>query len=253
MGIFGKIFEKKICDFCGSEIGLLGNRKLEDGNMCKQCAAKLSPWFSDRRSSTVADIRKQLEYREANKLEVASFHTTRSFGTDIKVLIDEDAKKFMVTSARNLIEANPDVLSFSQVTGCDLNIDEDRDEAMKTDNDGNSVSYNPPRFTYSYSFEMIIRVNHPYFDTIKFELSPSDVEINPDNPVTADKAPNPEENRDYREYQEMGNEIKNIIMRSRQEMRDAAALKKPVTCPNCGAITTLDVNGCCEFCGSPLK
>ena len=73
MGIFGKIFEKKICDFCGSEIGLLGNRKLEDGNMCKQCAAKLSPWFSDRRSSTVADIRKQLEYREANKLEVASF------------------------------------------------------------------------------------------------------------------------------------------------------------------------------------
>ena len=55
MGLFDKIFEKKICAICGGEIGLLGNRKLEDGNMCKNCAAKLSPWFSDRRSSTVEE------------------------------------------------------------------------------------------------------------------------------------------------------------------------------------------------------
>ena len=33
MGFFGKLFEKKECDLCGGEIGLLGNRKLEDGNM----------------------------------------------------------------------------------------------------------------------------------------------------------------------------------------------------------------------------
>ena len=43
------LFDKKYCDFCGSKIGLLGNKKLEDGNMCKDCASKLSPWFSDRR------------------------------------------------------------------------------------------------------------------------------------------------------------------------------------------------------------
>ena len=42
MGLFGKIFEKKSCDICGGEIGLLGNRKLEDGNLCKECAKKLS-------------------------------------------------------------------------------------------------------------------------------------------------------------------------------------------------------------------
>ena len=35
MGLFGKLFEKKECAICGGEIGLLGNRKLEDGNMCK--------------------------------------------------------------------------------------------------------------------------------------------------------------------------------------------------------------------------
>lgn len=52
MGLFGKLFEKKECAICGGEIGLLGNRKLEDGNMCKACAAKLSPWFDERRHSS---------------------------------------------------------------------------------------------------------------------------------------------------------------------------------------------------------
>ena len=39
MGFFGKLFDKKECSICGGEIGLLGNRRLEDGNMCKSCAA----------------------------------------------------------------------------------------------------------------------------------------------------------------------------------------------------------------------
>ena len=67
MGLFGKLFDKKQCSICGGDIGLLGNRKLEDGNMCKNCAAKLSPWFSDRRESTVDQINAQLEYREQNR------------------------------------------------------------------------------------------------------------------------------------------------------------------------------------------
>ena len=67
MGLFGKMFEKKECSICGGEIGLLGNRKLADGNLCKNCAKKLSPWFEERRQSTVEDIRRQLDYREMNK------------------------------------------------------------------------------------------------------------------------------------------------------------------------------------------
>jgi len=103
MGLFDKIFEKKICSICGGEIGLLGNRKLEDGNCCKTCAAKLSPFFSDRRSSTVEEIKQQLAYREANKAEVAKFKVTRTIGTDSKkILLDEDARRFVVTSARTL-------------------------------------------------------------------------------------------------------------------------------------------------------
>ena len=87
MGLFGKLFEKKECSVCGGEIGLLGNRKLEDGNLCKNCAAKLSPWFSDRRQSTVAEIQEQLAYREANQEKVSAFHPTRILGERTKMLM----------------------------------------------------------------------------------------------------------------------------------------------------------------------
>ena len=66
------LFDKKNCDICGEKIGLLGNRKLDDGNLCKNCASKLSPWFEERRHSTVEDIKRQLEYREKNKNAVIS-------------------------------------------------------------------------------------------------------------------------------------------------------------------------------------
>ena len=137
MGFFGKLFEKKECAICGGEIGLLGNRKLEDGNMCKECAAKLSPWFDDRRNSTVAQIEEQLAYREANKEEVAKFNTTRVYGEWTKIYLDEDADKFMVTDAgskKEIENANPDVVPFSKVTGCEVDIDENRIELKKTDN-----------------------------------------------------------------------------------------------------------------------
>ena len=35
------LFDKKFCDVCGEKIGMLGNRKLEDGNICKDCALSL--------------------------------------------------------------------------------------------------------------------------------------------------------------------------------------------------------------------
>ena len=257
MGFFGKLFEKKICAFCGEEIGLLGNRKLEDGNMCKTCANKLSPWFDERRHSTVEQIREQLAYREENKAAVAAFNTTCSLGWNTKVLIDEDNRKFMVTSARNLAEANPDVLDFSQVTGVDLDIDDGRREEKFKDKDGNYVSYTPPRYIFHYDFHVVIRVNHPYFDSIRFRLNPSDVELNPDNPLPVTRKPNPAVNPDYREYEAMGKEIKMKLTEARQQVRDeveaAKAPKMAVNCPYCGATTVPDANGCCEYCGGSVK
>jgi len=268
MAWFGKLFEKKVCAICGGEIGLLGNRKLEDGNMCKHCAAKLSPWFNDRRESTVEQILGQLEYRAANKEKVAAFHITRTIGQYTKVLLDEDAGVFMVTGATDLEEENPDVLSFGDVTGCELDIDEDERELKRTDKEGNQVSYNPPRYEYYYNFYIIIHVRNPYFSEIRFRINSSSVEITPrvaampHRPFPGHPGGgmrnkyNPETDVEYRRFREMGEEIRDTLLQARQQARDtaaaAAAPKIAATCPYCGATTTPDANGCCEYCGGSV-
>ena len=206
MGLFDKLFEKKECAICGGEIGLLGNRKLEDGNMCKKCAEKLSPWFTDRKESTVAEIQEQLAYREANKEKVAAFNVTRILGEDRKIYLDEDKMQFFVTNARDWKDANPDVLDFTQVTGVDLDTSESRTEEMRETPNGESVSYNPPRYTYYYDFDICITVNHPYFDDMKFSLSGGGIHIE-----GTGYGFDPKRHPDYVECAEMGNEIKEIL------------------------------------------
>ena len=265
-------------------IGLLGNRKLEDGNLCKDCAKKLSPWFSDRRRSTVEDIKGQLAYREENREKAAQFRTTRSFGEEWKVLLDEDHRWFTVTRARDLAEANPDILDFDAITGCRMDIDESRTELTHEDADGKDVSYVPPRYEYSYDFFLIITVRHPYFDEMRFSLNSSSVYYEPqklpqrapmshapmDRPSGRPKMINasrvdPEDCAEYRKYRQMGDEIcqaleqarsggkqpagaapeENIIMREAAQDIPAAG---PWTCPACGGANT---GRFCEYCGSP--
>ena len=252
------LFDKKYCDICGEKIGLLGNRKLENGNLCKNCAQKLSPWFSDRRNSTVEEIKEQLAYREENKERVTVFHMTRTLGTDTKVLLDEDAGTFMVTRARNLVEANPDVLDVADVTGCNLDIDESRSEIKREDKDGKKVSYNPPRYEYSYDFYITIFVNNPYFDEMRFKINSSSVDITPSAMRPGMTAVcNPESNVEYRNYKKLGEEIRQVLTQVREDVREKieqeAAPKAAVTCPYCGATTTPDANGCCEYCGGAVN
>ena len=263
MGLFGKLFEKKSCDICGGEIGLLGNRKLEDGNLCKNCSAKLSPWFSERRSCTVAQIREQLNYREENRAAVADFNTTRSLGNSTKVLLDEDNRKFMVTSARDLASANPDVLDYAQVTDCKVDVQERKSELKRKDKDGKQVSYVPARNEYSYDFYVIISVNHPYFNEIKFKLNSSSIKITPPPTVGVGKgaAVNlgalTRSNVEYQECQRLGGDIQRALTQARQQVRreaaSAAAPKTAVTCPCCGATTIPDASGCCEYCGGSVR
>ena len=87
------LFDKKNCDICGEKIGLLGNRKLDDGNLCKNCAKKLSPWFEERRHSTIEDIKRQLEYREQNKQKVENFRVTRQIATKTYNIFIDDTNR----------------------------------------------------------------------------------------------------------------------------------------------------------------
>ena len=171
MGLFGKMFEKKECDVCGGEIGMLGNRKLEDGNLCKECAKKLSPWFEERRRSTVEDIKKQLAYREANKEKVQAFQVTREFaGDSYHVYVDDTKRQFTVTT-RFSVENNPDIVDLSQVSSCRLHIEQNRTEEQYRDSEGNMQDYNPPRYKYSYDYSIKLGINSPWFDDMDFRLN----------------------------------------------------------------------------------
>lgn len=163
------LFDKKYCDICGSKIGLLGNKKLEDGNMCKDCQRLLSPWFSDRRHSRVEEIKAQLEYREANKAKVTAFTPTRVFGAKNQLLVDEGKGQFLVARSSRWSEENPDVLDLSMLTGYEAKLERDEDELKTKDGEGKKISYDPPRYEYEYEFKLKLRVDHPYFDEMNFE------------------------------------------------------------------------------------
>ena len=165
------LFDKKICDICGEKIGLLGNRKLDDGNLCKDCAKKLSPWFEERRHSTVEDIKRQLEYREKNKKAVMDFCITRQINTrNYNVFIDDNKGNFTV--ARKLdVNENPDIVPLSAVVQCRVDVERQQNEETYTTKDGETVSYQPPVYKYEFDYTMRIKVKNPWFDDMDFRLN----------------------------------------------------------------------------------
>ena len=164
------LFDKKICDICGEKIGLLGNRKLDDGNLCKDCAKKLSPWFEERRHSTVEDIKRQLEYREKNKKAVMDFCITRQINTrNYNVFIDDNKGNFTV--ARKLdVSENPDIVPLSAIVQCRVDVDQQQHEEPYT-KDGETVSYQPPVYKYEFDYTMRIKVRTQWFDDMDFRLN----------------------------------------------------------------------------------
>ena len=163
------LFDKKNCDICGEKIGLLGNRKLDDGNLCKNCARKLSPWFEERRHSTVEDIKRQLAYREQNKQLVQSFVVTRQFATNTyNVFIDDTKGNFTVAHNLDTTE-NPDIVPLSAIVMCKMEVEQDRREETYT-KDGKTVSYQPPVYRYEYDYMMRIKVRTEWFDDMDFRL-----------------------------------------------------------------------------------
>ncbi|NPV92684.1 MAG: DUF4428 domain-containing protein [Firmicutes bacterium] len=236
------LFSKKFCDVCGDKIGLLGNRKLEDGNLCKECAKLLSPFMTDRRQSTVTEIKEHLEYRKANQGKVAAFSPTKIVGGETKIYFDENKKQWLVTRLRDWRSENPDVIDFSQAMGCILDIDEDKWEIYH-EVDGRQESFNPRRYEYSYVFNMTIHVNSPWFSEIQFRIN--DDKIEQRGGIA------------YCEAQAKADEIKNTLEQMRSAEREAAATanmpKTATLCSHCQATTIPDANGCCEYCGGAIR
>jgi len=253
------LFDKKFCDICGEKIGLLGNRKVEDGNVCKNCANKLSPFFSERRKSTLADIKAQLAYREENKAAVAAFRATRVMGTGKKVMIDENAGKFMVSDGKKITDENPDVIDLSRIRSCNYDVKEDKTELKQKDKDGKDVSYNPRRYRYRYFFYMNINVDHPWFDQIRYQLNTNTIEITDTGGIQL-TAMGRRGDQQYDQCQALANEIVSALM---QPGRPAAQNQPPApapapapeqpqqrTCQYCGTTSVSDGTGQCPGCGA---
>ena len=248
------LFDRKYCDVCGEKIGLLGNRKLEDGNLCRHCAAKLSPYFTGRRHTSLEDIKAQLAYREENRESVTAFRATRTLGTGTRLLIDDGARRFLVAKTKDLATENPDVLSLDDVTGVEIGVKSSRTELKQDGPDGKKVSFDPPRYDYDFRFDVTIHVNNPYFDEITYPLNGRNVrvrgvvqgrlQLSAEMIGRGDPA--------YREYEALAEKVRHALDPSLKK-EEKAEEKRPVVCPYCGATTTPDAKGCCEYCGAPLS
>ena len=253
------LFDKKYCDICGQKIGFFGNRKLENGNLCNDCAKKLSPFFSERRNSTVEDIRRQLAYREENEKKLAAFFPSLTFDGSKKVYIDPLRERFAVTGSSDWRSANPDLIAFSQVYGVETDIRENKEEIYYEDSDGNRKSYDPPRYACDYEFNVTIRVDSPWFDEIELELSDGN---RPDSRSTDL----------YREYERKMHELADILMRrdNRNRVWDGGGMmnrvdnenfrpERPAPAPNAMGGETWACQSCgaqssgkfCANCGAP--
>ena len=180
MGLFD-VFKKKDCEICGKEVGMLGYKKLEDGEICKDCVKLLSPWFDDRRHSTVEQIQRQISAREENQRQLQTWSHDISFGEYQKIYVrrvNGVPESFVITSSDNYKQSNADIISFRNVTSCDVDIRESHTELMRTNQNGEKVSYNPPRFEYSYDFYITLMVSGmEYIDDIRFKVNRSTLEL----------------------------------------------------------------------------
>ncbi|MCQ2557738.1 MAG: DUF4428 domain-containing protein [Oscillospiraceae bacterium] len=274
MALFGKLFEKKNCSICGGDIGLLGNRKLEDGNLCKECAGKLSPFMDDRRHTTVDGIQAHLNYRSENLAAVAAFHPTRTITGNYTLMIDEAAGNFILTRSKNWRDENPDVIPLSAVTEVRAEPTSSRTELKQTrktpDGKTEQVSYNPPRYKYHYTFYLTIRMNEdfPWFSRIYVQLNNGEISIDTGelHPMAGglrrpgislmNHEPDPHINPKYCAAEQMGQEICEALLRRNVPTAAAAASSadpRRVVCDFCGTSFVLGDAFECPACGAPVK
>ena len=199
MGFLKKLFEKKDCEICGGEIGLLGNTKLADGDMCKDCKAKLSPLFRVTDETTVADILGQIEYRKENEKALEAFNPDEEFGAVDKILVDTAAKKFVFARNGDWKDPKADVVDFSQVTEVETDEEEDMMYFDHEDEDTGETSTSEIKVVH---FHVTIHVDSPYFDTIFIFLSDGDdpSDIGDDSQIAK-----------YRKYEQQMNRIRELF------------------------------------------
>lgn len=285
MGLFDR-FKKQDCEICGKEVGMFGYKKLEDGEICKDCLKLLSPWFEDRRHATVAQIKEQIAYRQRNAEDLECFTISRQIGKNEYVMyieeIDGIPTRFFVTNHSDYKAVNPDIIFFRDVVSCVTDVDERHEEMRQRNSDGQMVSYCPPRYKHHYNFYIKMEIrNNPYFNEIKFPINSSDIVLETAGDVgggiggsvmagilqgagfstvgaQTNTPGNFSERRRYAECAEICQKIEQAVEDGKRAAQPATVIiaapvqeaPKPKFCPNCGA--PYEGGKFCQNCGSKL-
>lgn len=285
MGLFDR-FKKQDCEICGKEVGMFGYKKLEDGEICKDCLKLLSPWFEDRRHATVAQIKEQIAYRQRNAEDLEYFTISRQIGKNEYVMyieeIDGIPTRFFVTNHSDYKAVNPDIIFFRDVVSCVTDVDERHEEMRQRNSEGQMVSYCPPRYKHHYNFYIKMEIrNNPYFNEIKFPINGSDIVLETAGDVgggiggsdmagilqgagfstvgaQTNTPGNFSERRRYSECATMCQKIEQAVEDGKRAAQPATVIiaapvqeaPKPKLCPNCGA--PYEGGKFCQNCGSKL-
>ena len=285
MGLFDR-FKKQDCEICGKEVGMFGYKKLEDGEICKDCVKLLSPWFEDRRHATVAQIKEQIAYRQRNAKDLEYFTISRQLGKNEYIMyieeIDGFPTRFFVTNHSDYKAVNPDIIFFKDVVSCVTDVDERHEEIKQRNSEGQMVSCRPPRYKHHYDFYIRMEIrNNPYFHEIKFRINSSDIVLETQGDVgggiggavlagilqgagistagaQADTPGNFSERRRYAECATICQKIEQAVEDGKRAAQPATVIvaapvqeaPKPKFCPNCGV--PYEGGKFCQNCGSKL-
>lgn len=153
------------------------------------------------------------------------------------------------------------ILNYLQLTGSHLDIGEGRRELRRTDKDGKQVSYDPPRYEYSYNFDFAITVDTPYFDEMSFRLNPRPIILESEAPSVFSlvRSIDPSYNIEYRRYIQLADEMRAAVDQARAVSHAAPTANRAQNiptpaasvewiCPACGGSNT---GKFCEYCGTP--
>ncbi|MCR4787097.1 MAG: DUF4428 domain-containing protein [Lachnospiraceae bacterium] len=120
MGLFGKLFSKQVCAFCGKEVGAMHHSKMKDGEYaCNECAAKCSEFvrLSEMDKNTVAEHMSFMEKRSgvynsmfSGKSQNTFFNNRRNYGL---AFCDELGLVAILNFKKNRI--NTEVLRYDEI------------------------------------------------------------------------------------------------------------------------------------------
>ena len=204
-----------LCPVCGNPAEGFGSFPIAEGLLCGDCAGKLSEWFPCRPTTTAAQIRAQLAYREENRAAAGAFRTTKILWSHPCIALDAKAGTFQISSQQGRT-ANPDILSCRQILGCQVEIAEQRRELFRSGRE----HYRPRRYEYRFEIYVRVLVAHPWFHEMRFRLHDCPIVVS-DRMVQASTAGKVVKSPEYQRYKRAGEDICGVLRKAMEQSREA--------------------------------